>query len=235
MEEVNAVPDASLVKAWITRHPRDSRRGFSDTDAMRDGRGYDLGYKLHISVEHERILPLAGALVPANEKRHGPSLIERTRSVLRRAGAGLRSLAADSQISGGRMRSLVGDTVIPYMAGQRRGEDVLRVNRRFRTHGLEEERVRYHKRPMVESAYSFLKTQFGLTVNNVRGLLNVSVYAPLSLPCHVLNREAAENVGRSERARESLRSLMMWRRCLVSWALSMARGLYCLLPGPVLW
>jgi hypothetical protein len=75
VEEVNAVPDASSVKAWSTRHPRDSRRGFSDMDAMvgRDGCGYDLGYKLHISVEHERILPLAGVLVPANEKRQAHS------------------------------------------------------------------------------------------------------------------------------------------------------------------
>ena len=69
VEEVNAVPDASLVKAWITRHPRDSRRGFSDTDAMRDGRGYDLGYKLHISVEHERILPLAGVRILQESRR----------------------------------------------------------------------------------------------------------------------------------------------------------------------
>jgi hypothetical protein len=33
-----------------------------------------------------------------------------------------------------------------------------------------------------------------LRVNDVRGMLNVGVYALLSVLCHVLNREAAENV-----------------------------------------
>ena len=41
-----------------------------------------------------------------------------------------------------------------------------------------------------------MKTQFGLSVNKVRGLLNASVYALLSVLCCVLNREAAENMGR---------------------------------------
>jgi hypothetical protein len=37
-------------------------------------------------------------------------------------------------------------------------------------------------------------------VNRVRGLLNASVYALLSVLCCVLNREAAENMGRPEKA-----------------------------------
>ena len=98
------------------------------------------------------------------------------------------------------MRGLVEETVIPYMSSQSAGGDVLRVDRRFRTHGPAEDRVRYYKRPMVESVFSFLKTQLGLRVNNVRGLVNVSVYALLSLLCHVLGREAAENSGRPEKA-----------------------------------
>jgi hypothetical protein len=52
----------------------------------------------------------------------------------------------------------------------------------------------------VESVFSFLKTQFWLTVNNVRRLGNVSVYALPSLLCHVLVRKAAENVGQPEKA-----------------------------------
>jgi len=204
VEEVDAVLDASFLKARSIRHPDDGRTGFSDADAMvgRSGRGYDLGYKLHVSVDDRRILPLAVVLVPANEneKRHAPTLVERTRGVLDRAGARLRSLVADSQYSSSRMRSLVEDAVIPYMSNQRRGEDVLRVDRRFRTHGPEEMVARYHRRPLVESAYSFLKDQYGLRVNNVRGLVNVGVYALLSVLCHVLNREAAENVGRPDKA-----------------------------------
>ena len=119
--------------------------------------------------------------------------------VLGKAGARLRSLVADSQYSSGKVRDLVEEAVIPYTSNQR-GGDVLRVDRRFRTHGPTEDRVKYHKRPLVESVFSFLKDQYGLRVNNVRGLLNVSVYVLLSVLCGVLNREAAENVGRPEKA-----------------------------------
>ncbi len=61
--------------------------------------------------------------------------------VLRRAGARLRSIIGDSQYSSGRMRGLVEEAVIPFMANQRRGENVLRVDRKFRTHGPEDERT----------------------------------------------------------------------------------------------
>ena len=158
VEVVDAVLDASFIKAWSTRHPRVSSRGFSNPDARvgRSSRGFNLGYKLHVSVDHERILSLAGVIAPANEneKRHSPALIERTKRVLRRAGARLRSLVADSQYSSGRMRGLVDEAVITYAANERRGEDVLRVDGRFRAHGQEEERARYRKRPAVEAAYS---------------------------------------------------------------------------------
>ena len=203
VEEVDAVLDPSFVKAWSIRHPDNSRVGFSDSDAMvgRNGRGYDLGYKVHLSVDPKRILPLAVLVAPANdnEKKHAPSLLERTRMVLGRAGARLRRLIGDSQFSSMKVRSLVEDSVIPYTSSQR-GVGVLRVDRRFRTHGPEELVSEYHRRPMVESAFSFLKTQYGLTVNKVRRLANVSVYALLSVLCHVLVREAAENLGRPEKA-----------------------------------
>ena len=202
--EVGMVLDASFIKAWSIRHPRDSRRGFSDPDARvgRQGRGYDLGYKLHVSVDHRRIKPLASVLAPANEneKRHGPSLVERAREVLRRAGARLRCLVVDSQYISGRMRGLVDEAVIPFMGNPRRGEAVLRVDRRFRTHGPEEEGVEYYIRLAVEAAYAFLKTQYGMAVNNVRRLGRVAVYALYSVLCHVLTREAAENIGRPDKA-----------------------------------
>jgi hypothetical protein len=58
--------DGTDLRAWSIRHPRDNRRGFSDPDAMvgRHGRGYDLGYKLHVSVDHRSILPLAARALP---------------------------------------------------------------------------------------------------------------------------------------------------------------------------
>ena len=117
------------------------------------------------------MLPLATLLAPANdnEKKHAPSLVEKARAVLGRVGGGVRSLVADSQYSSRAVRELVVDSVIPYTANQR-GEGVLRVDRRFRTHGPAELVAEYHKRPLVESVFSWLKDQYGLRVNNVRRL-----------------------------------------------------------------
>jgi hypothetical protein len=202
-KEVDVLLDASFVKARSIRHPDNSRIAYSDPDALvgRNGRGYDLGYKLHVAVDHGTLLPLATMLAPANdnEKKHAPSLVERARSVLERAGGAVRSLIADSQYSGRGLREMAGSSAIPYMSNQR-AEGVLRVDRRFRTHGPARLVEEYHKRPLVESVFSWLKTQYGLTVNNVRRLGNVSVYALLSLLCLVLVREAAEGLGRPEKA-----------------------------------
>jgi hypothetical protein len=204
VEEVDAVLDPSFIKARSIRHPDNSRIGFSDPDARvgRNGRGFGLGYKLHVAVDPKRILPLAILVAPANdnEKRHASSLVEKTRAVLEKTGTRLRRLIGDSQFSSEAVRRLVGESVIPYTSSQRRGEDVLRVDRWFRAHGPEEVVAVYRRRPLVESAFSFLKDQYGLRVNNVRGLVNVGVYALMSVLCVVLNREAAMNVGRPDKA-----------------------------------
>ena len=203
VEEVDVVFDPSFVKAWSIRHPDNSRIGFSDPDARvgRNGRGYDLGYKLHLSLDSKRILPLAVLLEPANdnEKKHAPSLVEKTREILNKANVRLRRLIGDSQYSSRNVRTLVDESVIPYTSNQR-GVGVLRVDKRFRTYGPVELRRLYHGRPLVESAFSFLKHQYSLTVNKVRSLANVSVYALLSVLCHILVREAAENMGRPDKA-----------------------------------
>ena len=113
MEDVDVLLDASFIKARSIRHPDDSRRGFSDADAMvgRNGRFYGLGYKLHVAVDHRSVLPLATLLAPANdnEKKHASTLVERARMVLGKVGARLRSLVADSQYSSGKVRGLVED------------------------------------------------------------------------------------------------------------------------------
>jgi transposase len=204
VKEMDVVLDASFIKAWSIRDPADNRKGLSDPDARvgRNGRGFDLGYKMHSGVEPKRILPLATLFASANEneKRHAATLVERSRLLLERAGVKLGSLIADSQYSSAKVRALVDRAVIPYMANQRRGEDALRVDRLFRTHGSAEEVEVYRRRPAVEALFAFLKNQFGLTVNRVRGLAKVGVYSLLSVLCLVLNREAAENVGRPDKA-----------------------------------
>ena len=58
----------------------------------------------------------------------------------------------------------------------------------------------YRRRPAVEALFAFVKNQYGLTVNKVRGLVNVGVYALLIVLCLVLNREATENLGKPDNA-----------------------------------
>jgi hypothetical protein len=204
-KEVDSVFDASFIKAWSTRHPLDSQKGYSDGDARvgRAGRSFGLGYKLHLSIDSQSMLPLTSVFASANqnEKKHSLDMLEKTKTILERCGAKLRSVIADSQYSDNKIRKAVDETVIPYPANQKRGvRDILRVDKKFRTHGPEDQRREYHKRPHVEAVYSFLKTQYSLVSNKVRGLKNVASYSLYSLLCLVLNREAAENSGRPDKA-----------------------------------
>jgi len=202
---VDAVLDASFIKAWSTRDPLNSQRGFSDGDARvgRAGRTYGLGYKLHLSIDSQSMLPLTCFFASANqnEKKHSPNVLEKTKNLLRQCGAKLRSVIADSQYSDGRIRNVVRNAVIPYPANQKRGiEGLLRVDKKFRTYGPENQKREYHKRPHIEAVYSFLKTQYSMAINNVRGLKNVASCTLYSLLCLVLNREAAENIKKTDKA-----------------------------------
>jgi len=204
-KDVDAVLDASFIKAWSIRHPLDNKKGFSDNDARvgRAGRTFGLGYKLHLSIDSQTMLPLTCVFVSANqnEKKHSQNMLEKTKLILKRSAAKLRSVIADSQYSDGKIRNVVDEAVIPYPANQRRGvKGLLRVDKKFRTHGPEDQKREYHKRPHIEAVYSFLKTQWSLAVNKVRGLKNVTSYALYSLLCLVLNREAAQNHGRPDKA-----------------------------------
>jgi hypothetical protein len=79
-------------------------------------------------------------------------------------------------------------------------EGLLRVDRKFRTYGSLEDKTEYHKRPLIEDVNSFLKTQFSMANNKVRGLAQVTFYALCSILCLVLNREAAQRISRHEKA-----------------------------------
>ena len=149
------------------------------------------------------MLPLACIFASANqnEQKHSLNMLEKTKLILKRSAAKLKSVIADSQYSDGKLRDAVEETVIPYRANQKRDvKGLLRVDKKFRTYGPEEQRKEYHKRPHIEAVYSFLKTQYSLTVNKVRGLKNVTSYALISLLSLVLNREAAQNIGRVDKA-----------------------------------
>jgi transposase len=204
-KDVDAVLDASFIKAWSTRHPLDNKKGYSDEEARvgRAGRTFGLGYKLHLSIDSQTMLPLTCVFASANqnEKKHSLNMLEKTKLILKRSAARLRSVIADSQYSDGKLRRAVKTAVIPYPANQKRGvRDILRVDKKFRTYGPEDQKKEYHKRPHIEAVYSFLKTQYSLAINKVRGLRNVASYSLYSLLCLVLNREAAENLGRPDKA-----------------------------------
>ena len=203
--EVDVVLDASFIKAWSTRDPIDNQKGYSDQDARvgRAGKTFALGYKLHLSIDAQSMLPLTSLFASANqnEKKHSLTLVEKAKQILSNSGAKLRSVIADSQYSDSKLRGAVDETVIPYPSNQKRGvKDILRVDKKFRTYGPEELRKEYHKRPSIEAVYSFLKTQYSMAMNKVRGLENVASYALYSILCLVLNREAAQNIGRTDKA-----------------------------------
>ena len=203
--EIDSIFDASFVDAWSTRDPLDNRRGYSDREARvgRTGRSFGLGYKLHLAIDSATMLPLACTFASANqnEQKHSLNLLDKTKLIVKQSEAKLRSVIADSQYSDGKLRDAVDAAVIPYRSNQKRDvEGLLRVDRKFRAYGPEDQKKEYHKRPHVEAVFSFLKTQYSLTVNKVRGLKQVASYALFSVLCLVLNREAAENIGRYDKA-----------------------------------
>jgi transposase len=149
------------------------------------------------------MLPLSSLFASANdnEKKHSLTILEKAKRVLKSSGVKLRSLIADSKYSDSKIRAAVDRAVIPNPSNQKRGvSDVLRVDKKFRIYGPEDQKKEYHKRPPIEAVNSFLKNQCGMAVNKVRGLRQVATYALFSILCLVLNREAAQNTGREDKA-----------------------------------
>jgi len=174
-----------------------------DARVGRACRSFGLGYKLHLSIDSKTMLPLTCTFASANqnEKKRSLNLLEKTKLILKRSAARLRSVIADSQYSDSKLRNAVCETVIPYRANQKRDvKGLLRVDKKFRAYGPEDQKREYHKTPYMEAVYSFLKTQYSLAINKVRGLENVASYTLHSLLCLVLNREAAENINRADKA-----------------------------------
>ena len=53
---------------------------------------------------------------------------------------------------------------------------------------------------IIEVVYSFLINQSSLTINKVRGLKKVTIYALYSILNLFLTRKVAENIGRPDKA-----------------------------------
>ena len=66
-------------------------------------------------------------------------MLEKTKLIIKRSAAGLRSVIADNQYGDDKLIGAVDETVIPYPANQKRGvRYILRVYKKFRTHEPEE-------------------------------------------------------------------------------------------------
>jgi transposase len=201
------VLDATFVKAYSKRDPHENSRGGSDPEARvgRNGKTYELGYKLHIAIDAKSELPLAVIAAPANdnEKKHAPLLLEKA---LKATKGQMKVLVADSQYSCRSLRDQASGSrvkaVIPFPTNQQRGQKgLLRVDRYFRTHGPADEKRVYRLRSSIERVNSRLKDQLCLERHRVKGLRRVAIHALLCLIAMLLNAVAALRLHMVEKAR----------------------------------
>ncbi len=199
--------DATFVKAYSKRDLHDNSKGGSDPEARvgRNGKTYELGYKLHIAVDAKSELPLAVIVASANdnEKKHAPELFKKALRVTRKR---MKLMIADSQYSCSGQREQAAkagvQVVIPYPVNQMRGKKgLLRVDRFFRTHGPKGEKRLYRLRSSIERVNSRLKEQLCLENHRVRSLVRVKIHSLFCLVAMLLNAVAAVRLKAVDKAR----------------------------------
>jgi IS5 family transposase len=188
--------DSSFIKAYSRRN-LDNRTGYSDPESRigRAVKAKDLGYRLHLAVDVKSELPIAMIVVSANEneKKHSISLFTKASEHVKP-----RKLLADSQYSAANLRETALEhgalPVIPYPRNQCKGvKGILRVDRKFRSHGPQKFRRAYRKRVAVERVFIRLKNLASLTQHNLRGLAKVTFHSQLCIIIMLLTAQAAIN------------------------------------------
>ena len=196
--------DSTFIKAYSRRN-LDNRTGYSDPESRigRAVKAKDLGYRLHLAVDVKSELPIAMIVVSANEneKKHSISLFSKASEYVKPG-----KLLADSQYSAANLRenALVHGAlpVIPYPKNQCRGvKGILRVDRKFRSHGPQKFRRAYRKRVAVERVFSRLKNLAGLTQHNLRGLAKVTFHSQLCVLIMLLTAQVAINTHKLSKSR----------------------------------
>jgi IS5 family transposase len=196
--------DSTFIKAYSRRN-MDNRTGYSDPESRvgRAVKAKDLGYRLHLAVDAKSELPVAMTVASANEneKKHSIRLFEKASSHVKP-----RRLVADPQYSSQSLRdtALKEGTmpVVPYPRNQKKGvRGVLRVDRKFRSHGPQQLRRAYRKCVAVERVFSRLKNLTGLTLHNLRGLAKITFHAQLCLLIMLFTAQAAINTHRPSKTR----------------------------------
>ena len=201
------VLDATFIKAYSKRDIHENSRGGSDPQARvgRNGKTYELGYKLHIAIDAKSELPLAVIVASANdnEKKHAPVLLEKTLKATKRS---VKLVIADSQYSSTNLRDQASSrgirVVIPFPTNQQRAQKgLLRVDRYFRTMDQTIEKRLYRLRSSVERVNSRLKEQLCLEKHRVRSIERITVHALICMITMLLNAVAAFRLNRIEKAR----------------------------------
>jgi hypothetical protein len=196
--------DSTFIKA-CSRRNLDNRTGYSDPES-RVGRAVktrDLGYRLHLTVDCRSEMPIAMTVAPANEneKKHSMQLFEKASWHVKP-----KRLVADPQYSSQSLRDAALEQgtvpVIPYPRNQQKGvKGILRIDRKFKSHGPQELRRAYRKRVAVERVFSRLKNLAGLTLHNLRGLAKITFHAQLCLLIMLFTAQAAINTHKPGRSR----------------------------------
>lgn len=196
--------DSTFIKAY-SRRSLDNRTGYSDPESRvgRAVKAKDLGYRLHLAVDVKSELPIAMQLVSANEneKKHSISLFMKASEHVRP-----RKLLADSQYSAADLRETAlrhgALPVIPYPKNQCKGaKGILRVDKKFRSHGPQKLKTAYKKRAAIERVFSRLKNLASLTQHSLRGLAKVTFHAQLCILIMLFTAQAAINTNNKAKTR----------------------------------
>jgi hypothetical protein len=200
--------DATFIKAYSCRDPKDNRRGFSDSDARlrKQGRNVTLGYGVHLAVDTRSEMPLTAIVEPANvnEKKIAPNLLRKASNRKRR----WNHVVADTQYSSQTFREeakrVGAEPIIPYPKNQMKGKPILRVDRKFRSHGPTRLKRVYRHRSSVERTISRLKTHFGLCQLRTRGLRNALSHVLLCIIALLANALSAIKQNLPRRIRSTI-------------------------------
>jgi transposase len=196
--------DSTFIKAYSRRN-MDNRTGFSDPESRvgRAVKARDLGYRLHLAVDARSEMPVAMIVASANEneKKHSIKLFEKASGYVKP-----KRLVADPQYSAQSLReaALNQETVpvVPYPRNQQKGvKGILRVDRKFKSHGPQMLRRAYRKRVSVERVFSRLKNLAGLSQHNLRGLAKTTFHAQLCLLAMLFTAQAAANTHKPGKTR----------------------------------
>jgi transposase len=126
-----------------------------------------------------------------------------------------KNMVADSQYSSTAFRDEAQrhgvEPVIPYPKNQMKGKHVLRIDRKFRSHGPARLKRLYRRRSAVERATSRLKDHFGLRQLRTRGLRNVLVHTFLCLIATLMTALSSFLLGHTDMMRSPV-SLMKLTR-----------------------